>query len=93
MYLIGYVLWADIYYPPAKTPPNSITPRPETPSLSDLPDYSALNWVSWLAFALLVSCLLAYEQKQKREIKDKFITDGKLMHIFYNTRLGMWSPR
>ena len=87
LYLIAYVLLGEVY-------DNSILPSLDpaaTQSKASL--YSPLNWPSWLTFSLLLTYLLLFEKKNKREIKDKFIMDGKWMHIFYNTRLGMWSPR
>lgn len=87
LYLVAYVLLGEVYS-------SSVLPSLDPKAVKKIGTlYSPLNWPSWLTFALLLTYLLLFEKKHKREIKDKFIMDGKWMHIFYNTRLGMWSPR
>ena len=48
---------------------------------------------SWGIVALSIIILLVYEEKQKQNIRDQYDIDGKMMEIFFTTRLGMWSPR
>lgn len=55
---------------------------------SNLPHYS-----SWIATAVLILLLLLYEENQKIKIKEQYEIDGKMLNIFFTTRLGMWSPR
>jgi uncharacterized protein (DUF39 family) len=37
--------------------------------------------------------VIVYEEIQKSSIREQFDIDGKMMNIFFTTRLGMWSPR
>jgi hypothetical protein len=40
-----------------------------------------------------MSLVLIYEEKKKFDVREQYDTDGKMMSIFFTTRLGMWSPR
>jgi len=53
-----------------------------------IPHYS-----SWLLLIVSVGLLIMYEEIEKTQIREQFDIDGRMMSIFFTTRLGMWSPR
>jgi len=44
-------------------------------------------------FIAVLSFLMFYEEKQKIAIRSKYKQDGDKMKVFYDTRLGKWSPK
>ena len=54
---------------------------------------SIAHYGSWVALLVGMILLLVYEEKKKNDLREQYDTDGKMMSIFFTTRLGMWSPR
>ena len=52
-----------------------------------------LHWVCYLILVLTILALLGYEENEKNSIREQYGIDGRMMSIFFTTRLGMWSPR
>lgn len=51
------------------------------------------HYLSLLSLAATVLILLVFEERHKVKIREQFSYDGKMMQIFFSTKLGMWSPR
>jgi len=83
LYLVSYVFKFELY--PNNDKLNQIT--------SSKVKYSPLNWVSWLTFIIFFAILMQYEKKNRRLIYDSSSLESKIMNIFFNTKLGMWSPK
>lgn len=47
----------------------------------------------WIAMVIAIMILLRYEEKEKSLIRKQFIKDGRMMSIFFKTKLGLHSPR
>ena len=62
-------------------------------ALGDFLGESVAHYGSWLSLIIGMSLVLIYEEKKKFDVREQYDTDGKMMSIFFTTRLGMWSPR